>query len=120
MFKNLFSFNGRIRRTEYGISFIIYAICYVVIRVTSEGANGAKIGLLGVIPMLWFIWSQGAKRCHDIGKSGWRQIIPFYFLWLLFQEGSVEWNEYGDNPKGLGIFDPEQYEDPFPKSPPTP
>jgi len=119
MFKNLFSFNGRIRRTEFGISFIIYAICYVVIRVTSEGENGTKIGLLAFIPLIWFLWSQGAKRCHDLGKSGWWQIIPFYFFWLLFEEGSVEWNEYGDNPKGLGTFDPEQYEDPFPKGPPT-
>ncbi|MDN3551685.1 DUF805 domain-containing protein [Mucilaginibacter aquaedulcis] len=114
MFKNLFSFNGRIRRTEYGISFIIYSVCYVAIRLVVDGDNGPKILLLAAIPLLWFLWSQGAKRCHDLGKSGWWQIIPLYFLWLIFEEGIPEWNEYGENPKGLGSFDANDYQDSFP------
>lgn len=117
MFKNLFSFEGRIRRTEYGISFIVYVICYLTIRISAEGAGGSKMILFGFIPMLWFLWSQGAKRCHDIGKSGWWQIIPFYFLWLIFQEGEAGDNEYGDNPKNNGSYDSQQYENPFPEKP---
>ncbi|WP_295717383.1 DUF805 domain-containing protein [Mucilaginibacter sp.] len=117
MFKNLFSFDGRIRRTEYGISFIIYFISYLTIRLSSEGSGGMKILLFAFIPLLWFLWSQGAKRCHDLGKSGWWQLIPFYCLWLLFQDGDLGENEYGDNPKGLEPFDPEQYESPFPDKP---
>ena len=31
MFSNPFSFDGRIRRTEYGVSFIIYAFVAVII-----------------------------------------------------------------------------------------
>jgi uncharacterized membrane protein YhaH (DUF805 family) len=117
MFKNLFSFEGRIRRTEYGISFIVYVICYVIIRLSADGAGGSKMILLGFIPLLWFMWSQGAKRCHDIGKSGWWQIIPFYFLWLIFQEGDADDNDYGDNPKNNGLYDSRQYENPFPEKP---
>ena len=52
------------------------------------------------LPMLWFIWAQGAKRCHDVGKNGWYQIIPFYFLGMIFIEGDSFWNSYGENPKG--------------------
>lgn len=116
MFKNLFSFNGRIRRTEYGISFIIYWIGYVTVRLASDGDHGIKIVGLAIIPLVWFLWSQGAKRCHDLGKSGWWQIIPLYFFWLLFEDGIPEWNEYGENPKGLGNFDADNYQDPFPLS----
>jgi len=50
--------------------------------------------------LLWFLWAQGAKRCHDLGKNGWWQIIPFYVLLLVFQDGQPGLNKYGFNPKG--------------------
>jgi uncharacterized membrane protein YhaH (DUF805 family) len=103
MFKNPFSFEGRIRRTEYGISLIIYAVAYGIISViaASGGEGGAVLVLIFLIPMLWFLWAQGAKRCHDVGNSGWWQLIPFYVLWLLFQDGQPGPNQYGENPKGI-------------------
>lgn len=103
MFKRPFSFNGRIRRLEYGISFIIYFIWYVVVDVmpkTSDPSPAASIFILvSFIPMIWFLWAQNAKRCHDRGNSGWYQLIPFYFFVLLFGDGDEGENEYGDNPK---------------------
>ena len=100
MFKNPFSFEGRIRRTEYGISFIIYALCISFINIIITETNGEAVILLVVyIPLLWFLWAQSAKRCHDVGNSGWWQLIPFYALWLIFQEGDHGENQYGKNPK---------------------
>lgn len=103
MFKRPFSFNGRIRRIEYGISFIIYIIWYVVIEAmmkTSDPSPAASVFvLISFIPMIWFLWAQNAKRCHDRGNSGWYQLIPFYVFVLLFGEGEEGENEYGDNPK---------------------
>ncbi len=87
MFVNTFSFDGRIRRTEYGISTIIAVLL-------------SLIPIIGFIPALWIYWAQGAKRCHDVGNSGWWQLIPFYGFWLLFQDGEHGKNQYGDNPKG--------------------
>ncbi|WP_420150236.1 DUF805 domain-containing protein [Spirosoma sp.] len=103
MFKNPFSFEGRIRRTEYGISAIIYAIPATIINAILQADEGAAIIGLAYIPLIWFFWAQGAKRCHDRGNSGWYQLIPFYFFWLLFAEGEQRPNQYGPNPKERNI-----------------
>ncbi len=103
MFKNPFSFDGRIRRTEYGVSFIIYAVVSVIINAIMASSRDAGIFGLAYIPMLWFLWAQGAKRCHDVGNNGWWQIIPFYAFWLLFQDGQPGANQYGENPKGIQV-----------------
>ncbi len=87
MFQKPFSFEGRIRRTEYGISLIIYFVIYMVVLAIMESGEEAAILGLAYIPMLWFLWAQGAKRCHDMGQSGWFQIIPFYVFWMIFAKG---------------------------------
>lgn len=110
MFKNPFSLDGRIRRLEYGISYIIYFFYLVVViallmasgLVTDMQSSDEKLlYYLALSPGLWFIITQGAKRCHDRGNSGWWQLIPLYGLWMLFGDGQIGPNEYGDNPKGL-------------------
>ena len=101
MFKNSFSFEGRIRRTEYGLSILIAAAGRVFIIMIASGAGDAAnaIYYLLIIPVLWFLWAQGAKRCHDVGVSGWYQLIPLLPLYLIFATGNEGSNEYGENPK---------------------
>lgn len=100
MFRRPFSFRGRIRRTEYGISFIVYCFIFTMLQ-NAVLYDAIPVGLYFpvLIVLCWFIWAQGAKRCHDIGNSGWYQIIPFYVLWMLFAPGDIWENEYGDTPK---------------------
>lgn len=110
MFKNPFSFKGRIRRLEYGISVIIYyvGICLISLAVPSQrgvSGDGSLIFLFAMIPLIWFFVAQGAKRCHDKGNNGWYQLIPFYILILIFSDGYPGVNEYGLNPKGIGNTD---------------
>lgn len=97
MFERPFSFNGRIRRTEYCLSFLIYMIWNVVTLDSSIGPS--LFVLISFIPMVWFSLAQNTKRCHDRGNSGWYQLIPFYFLVLLFGGSDKGSNKYGDNPK---------------------
>jgi uncharacterized membrane protein YhaH (DUF805 family) len=97
MFRNLFSFDGRIRRLEYVLSFILWYFYFIMCALISKGS---ELYYILLIPGLWFLWSQGAKRCHDLNYSGWWQIIPLYGLWLIFQESKHGYNIYGSNPKG--------------------
>jgi uncharacterized membrane protein YhaH (DUF805 family) len=99
MLWNLFSFSGRIRRAEYAVSCVAYLLCYYFIWGMDEGRGGGAVEVMLVAPMLWFAIAQGAKRCHDIDKSGWWQLIPFYIFLLLFQKGNVGVNQYGRDPK---------------------
>ena len=103
MFKNPFSFEGRIRRTEYGLSFLILVVGRVFLAtIIASAASGQDVGplfFLIQIPFLWFFWAQGAKRCHDVGWSGWMQLIPLVPLYLIFGGGESGSNKYGEDPK---------------------
>ena len=110
MFKHCFSFKGRIRRLEYGLSLIIIYI-YVCIIFFGTAAASSFAFLLDTwlihilfIPAQWFIISQSTRRCHDLGINGWWQLIPFYVFVMLFADGNLGRNKYGENPKGEGNF----------------
>lgn len=112
MFNRPFSLKGRIRRSEYGLSVILYSVLAVILQTimaaivssTPSDKSAAPVLilvlLLPYIMLWWFMVAQGAKRCHDMGHSGWYQLIPFYGLLMLFMNGDKGTNEYGDNPKG--------------------
>ena len=108
MFKSLFSFEGRIRRTEYGLSYLVYMIVIAVLEITmgslsnSPSESGGLLSFLISLPFIYVLLAQGAKRCHDRGNSGWFQLIPFYVFWMLFANSEPGINEYGPNPKGVG------------------
>ncbi len=112
MFKNPFSFNGRIRRLEYGLTYLACIVismslsALIVPEPNSDSSQTTMIIYLALlVPMYWIMLAQGAKRCHDHGRSGWFQIIPFYVFWMLFSSSEYGPNKYGPNPKGEGNFD---------------
>ena len=118
MFKAPFSLQGRIRRSEYCISYIIYFILYFIIfgciglsvreQEHDIGDTGARIlessmlMLIFSLVMCFFMVPQGVKRCHDLGKSGWYLFVPIFNpFWLLFAEGDINENSYGLSPKEI-------------------
>jgi uncharacterized membrane protein YhaH (DUF805 family) len=46
----------------------------------------------------------GVRRMHDVNKSGWYLLIPFYNLYLAVTAGTVGPNEYGEDPFGGNNF----------------
>lgn len=101
MFSNPFSFRGRIRRLEYVVSLTAaYAAFYLIGIAYGRAGENASLLLLGLqILCWWFLIAQGAKRCHDLGHSGWWQLIPLYGLWMIFAGASPGSSKYGLNPK---------------------
>ena len=102
MFLRPFSFKGRIRRLEYGISTIIYFLTLFGIRLLQENNENGFLGflLLGINFIVWFFWiSQAVKRAHDRNAPGPYIIIPFYFIYLLFAPSDKNTNYYGNPPK---------------------
>ena len=96
----LFSGDGRIRRTHYGLGGLLVWILMTAILIiglgiaagAGVGAAGAEdaavaavltpvalagfgIGLAAVILMLWAFVALTSKRLHDIGQSGWWTLI---------------------------------------------
>lgn len=102
MFSSIFSFEGRIRRLEYGLSYLAFSLLYGVMIVFWQSFQRFDILFYFYFAILyWFMISQGAKRCHDLGNNGFYQFIPFYGLFMLFKDGIPGSNVYGPNPKSL-------------------
>ena len=103
LFKCPFSFKGRIRRLEYWYSIIGINAAYIIIQIYSAIQEQCIEAFVFDIVLLtfygWFSYAQGCKRCHDIGLSGWYQIIPLFFIVLLFKDSDFDTNKYGENPK---------------------
>ncbi len=102
MFSRIFSFKGRIRRLEYGLTMLAYYLWSLPMDVMTEDQippTYAIIYLATILPILWILFAQGAKRCHDRGNSGWYQLIPFYGFWMLFADSESGKNKYGECPK---------------------
>lgn len=106
MFSAPFSFKGRIRRSEYFLSLLIFWFSlYLLFLISDELRLYDDWYSLFLIPSFWFIASQTAKRLHDCWMSGWLQLIPYInvilMIFIIFKDGKIGNNKYGSNPKGL-------------------
>jgi uncharacterized membrane protein YhaH (DUF805 family) len=97
--KNYAKFDGRARRAEYW---------YFVLFSTLVSFGLAILGGILKFPLLSTLYSLaillpslgvGIRRMHDVEKSGWFLLIPFYNLYLACIEGTTGPNSYGADPK---------------------
>ena len=84
-FKNYINFNGRATRAEYWWWFLFIVVTGVVLgtidSITGIGTLQSIFNLATLIPGL----ALGARRLHDIGKSGWWQLLWFAIIvgWII-------------------------------------
>ncbi|PVZ86912.1 DUF805 domain-containing protein [Serratia sp. S1B] len=101
--KNYANFNGRASRSEFWF-FVLCKYTLIVIALMidmfleTEGVFFAIVALGLLLPE----WAVGCRRLHDIGKTGWSQllvIIPFAVILLIIwwtKESDPQENQYGD------------------------
>jgi len=90
-----FSFSGRINRTEYIISIVGSVLIFLFSPVVEDSIVKAIIHIV----VDWFWFSQGARRLHDFGASGWYILIPVVsWIYAAFPKGDKGENEYGKAP----------------------
>ncbi len=93
-------FSGRARRREYW-SFALFAFLAGFVL-----GFVPYVGYLAIPALLVPGFAVGARRLHDVGRSGWLQLIAvipvlgFLVLAVLMaKEGDAGVNSYGPNPK---------------------
>lgn len=90
------AFSGDIGKGEWFLSLIVFNIVSFILAgmVTSPQVSqevGGILVLLLIAAVLVMI-CQNTRRCHDAGHSGWIQLIPLSYFYLMFAEGEEENN----------------------------
>jgi uncharacterized membrane protein YhaH (DUF805 family) len=93
-------FGGRAGRPEFWYFMLAYLILNVVLGILHLGILSALVYLALLVPSL----AAGSRRLHDVGKSGWLQLVGLIPIvgWILV----IYWlalpstgpNEYGEGP----------------------
>lgn len=103
-FSKYATFAGRARRTEYWYFALLNTIASIALAIAfgEESAISLIFSLVLIIPSI----ALGARRLHDIGRSGWWQliwlvpIIGWIVLIVFFAtNGQSGDNQYGPDPK---------------------
>lgn len=128
--KKYVEFNGRARRKEYWMFALINIVIMIAIAIVENVAGIAGEDGSGLISNLYSLavllpsLAVGARRLHDIGKSGWWLLINFIpiigWIWILVyfcRDSQPGDNEYGPNPKGAAPMAPTPIQ--IPTAPPT-
>lgn len=98
-------FQGRARRKEYWMFFLFNMLISYGIILLSVAINIPELVFLSSLYSLAVIVPSiavGVRRMHDVGKSGWFLLIPFYNLILACTDSEYGRNKWGENPKGIG------------------
>ncbi len=105
VFSQYTDFTGRDSREQYWMFILFYMIIYIGLTVVDSILTGGLLGMLFSLALLIPSIAIATRRLHDIGKSGWWQIIVLIpliglivlIVWLA-TPGVKEANQYGESP----------------------
>lgn len=124
--KFFFSFEGRFGRGQYWACQVLQLVVILGFAVVvgmlfaamgvPASAAGDPIGIVMAFAYFWMVLASHAKRWHDLGRSGWWQLvalIPFGGIYVVvmcgFVRGDTGPNFYGSDP--LADRDIREYSD---------
>ena len=92
-------FGGRASRPEFWWFALATFLASLVLDMLHLGILGMLVNLAVLVPSL----AVGARRLHDIGKSGWWQLLSLTVIGVIvliywFVQPSTGPNEYGEGP----------------------
>ena len=107
--KKYADFSGRARRKEFWMFVLFNFIIAVVLGVVDSMIGIPVLGLIYTLGVLIPSIAVGARRLHDIGRTGWWQLIAFVpfigvIVLIIFfvLDSNPGDNQYGPNPKAGG------------------
>lgn len=109
---SIFSFNGRVGRFVYFAAIyggiIVFLLPMLILRLIGvdidSQSNIMLVCFCSLLIMYYYIAiTIRAKRCHDLGHSGWFQLIPLYGVVMLFEAGDSDENGYGTVASGTSL-----------------
>ena len=98
--KKYADFNGRARRSEYWYFTLFSSIASIILNIVDLSMGSAVLSSIYSLGTLIPAIAVAVRRMHDVDKSGWYFLIPFYNLILACTEGTQGENQYGEDPKG--------------------
>lgn len=112
VFKKYAVLNGRARRKEYWIFFLVNWIIMLVLRLilpaTKTDVAASVIILLYSLAVIMPALGVCVRRLHDTGKSGWFMLLgliplagDIVLLVFFCQDSQLGVNKYGAYPKNL-------------------
>lgn len=101
--KKYVDFDGRARRKEYWMFFLINLIISFllgfVLALAGMGKSGQMLVHLYQLAVLLPSIAVGVRRMHDTDHSGWWILLPIVNLIFACTEGTPGPNRFGQNPK---------------------
>lgn len=91
------TFSGRATRSEFWWFYLFTFLINWIAGLVAGNLISLIISLAFVIPL----WAAGARRLHDIGRSGWWQLLfitiigIFVLIYWFVQDTVAEANQYG-------------------------
>lgn len=105
-------FTGRARRSEYWYFTLFNTLISYGITILMSVTGASILGIVSLIYTFGVLIPSIAvaiRRMHDVGKSGWFCLIPFYNLYLAIQDSEPGSNQYGPNPKNNNALDVQDH-----------
>jgi uncharacterized membrane protein YhaH (DUF805 family) len=96
--KKYAEFDGRAGRREFWMFVFYNFIVSLTLSLLTGGREGAISTLYSLAVFLPSI-GVSIRRMHDVDKSGWFILIPFYNLYLAIIQGTVGSNRFGPDTK---------------------
>ncbi|AYN68498.1 DUF805 domain-containing protein [Euzebyella marina] len=100
--QNYANFEGRARRKEYWMFFLFNTIISYGLQIIAIAMDTPVLFFASMLYSLGVIIpaiAVGVRRMHDVGKSGWYILVPFYNLYLACSDSEPGDNKWGSNPK---------------------